>query len=241
MLPLAAGTTACDNGIGFRLPDPNVRVIAFGDSATNGPAAMQYVDYLPALTGRPVNQFANEGIGGETTEDGAERLAALFNAGIFPNATHLIYWQGGNDIVDFIQAHDPLVLFAPGGPAYPFADELAAQLDAIESQMRAAIQAARGRGVHVVLVTYFFIPEAFVECAASPIDIILPGQAVVANAYTERLNDVIRALAAEEGATLVDIELLNDVLRSDLAHYENCNHLSAAGNDLVAQEIAPAL
>ena len=38
---IASTGSACEDGIGFRLPDPLVRVIAFGDSTTNGPASMQ--------------------------------------------------------------------------------------------------------------------------------------------------------------------------------------------------------
>lgn len=231
----------CGNGIGLRLPDPNVRVVAFGDSTTAGPSDMQYVEYLPDLTGRPANAFSNEGMGGENTTDGLARLQSLIAGGYLPNADTLIYWEGGNDVIDFIQAHDPLIAISPDNALYPFTNELQAQLDTTASNIRGAIQAAQGAGWNVYVVTYFFIPEQIFTCNATPLDVIFPGQAAVANDYTERLNQVIRDAAAAQNATIIDIAQLDNTLRGDLANYENCNHLSAAGNAIAAQEIANVL
>ncbi|MCB9851709.1 MAG: SGNH/GDSL hydrolase family protein [Phycisphaerales bacterium] len=239
-VPIFAGAD-CGDGIGFRLPDPNVRVIAFGDSTTAGPSMMQYVEYLPDLLGEPENAFSNEGMGGETTTEGVARLQSLLNGGYLPNADTIIIWEGGNDIIDFIQAHDPFIAISPNDGLYPFGDELQQQLDATAANLASEIGAARAAGLNVLIATYFFIPEEIFTCNATPLDVIFPGQARVANDYTERLNESIRNLAAVEQATLIDIATLDDTLRGDLSNYENCNHLSAAGNAIAAQQIAESL
>jgi len=239
-LALSAGAD-CENGIGLRLPDPNVRVIAFGDSTTAGPGAMQYVDFLPDLLNEPANAFANEGRGGETTVEGVVRLESLLAARLFPNADTLVYWQGGNDLIDFIQDHDPLIALSPDDAIYPFTDDLRVLLDGIAQNLRAAVDAGNAAGLSVVIVTYYFIPEQIIECRATPLDLIFPGQAVVANAYTTRLNQVIRDAAAASGAMIVDIADLDAVLRGNIGNYENCNYLSADGNQIAAQRIAQAL
>ena len=216
----------CQNGIGFRLPDPDVRVIAFGSSTTAGPASMQYVDYLPDLLNESTSAFANEGMGGETTTLGKDRLQGLLGAGYFPNANTLIYWQGGNDVIDFIQMHDPLIAISPDSDLYLFSAELQALLDAIESNLRNVVNS---------------IPEQIIDCTATPLDVIFPGQASVANDYIEKLNEVIRTVAMAESATLIDIADLDATLREDLANYHNCNHLSAAGNAIAAGRIAASI
>lgn len=239
-LPILAGAD-CGNGVGFRLPDPNVRVIAFGDSTTAGPSDMQYVEYLPDLLNEPANAFANEGKGGENTTDGLARLQSLIDGGYFPNADTLIFWEGGNDLIDFIQAHDPLIAISPDDANYPFTSDLQARLDETAANIRAAIQAARAAGLNVFVVTYFFIPEQIFTCNATPLDVIFPGQARVANDYQMRINQVIADAAAAENATLIDVAALDDTLRADIANYQNCNHLSAAGNAIAAQRIAETL
>lgn len=239
-LPILAGVD-CGNGVGFRLPDPNVRVIAFGDSTTAGPSTMQYVEYLPDLLSEPANAFSNEGMGGETTTDGLVRLQALLDGGYLPNADTIIIWEGGNDVIDFIQAHDPLIAISPNDGLYPFSDDLQQQIDATTANLINEIGAARTAGLNVFIATYFFIPEEIFDCNATPLDVIFPGQARVANDYTERLNQAIRDVATAQQATLIDIAALDATLRGDLANYENCNHLSAAGNLIAAQRIAEVL
>lgn len=235
------GAADCSGGFNLRLPDPNVRVIAFGSSTTAGPSTMQYVDYLPDLLSEPANAFANEGLGGETTTDGVPRLQGLLDAEYFPNADTLIYWQGGNDVIDFIQAHDPLIAISPNSGLYLFNTELQALLATVDANLRAAINAGKASGLNIYLATFYFIPEEIFDCAATPLDVIFPGQAAVANDYIELLNQRIRDAAAAEGATLIDIAALDATLRADLANYFNCNHLSAVGNQIAAQRIAEVL
>ncbi len=239
IVPFLAGADC--GGAGFRLPDPNVRVIAFGDSTTAGPSDRQYVEYLPDLLAQPANTFANEGMGGETTSEGVVRLQSLLDGAWFPNAEKIILWEGGNDIIDFIQAHDPLIAISPDDALYLFSTALQQQLDETAANLRTAIGAAKSAGLGVCLVTYYFVPEEIFDCSATPLDVIFPGQARVANDYQSRLNDMIRSVAASEDVTLIDVAALDETLRGDLTNYFNCNHLSAAGNQIVATRIAEAL
>ena len=67
-----------------------------------------------------------------------------------------------------------------------------------------------------------------------PTRVFLPGQAPAAEGYILMLNERIRAAAAAQGATVVDIEAIVDDLRWDPANFHDCNHLSARGNERAA-------
>jgi lysophospholipase L1-like esterase len=225
----------------FRVPDPAVQYVAFGDSATAGPAERDYVDYLPQRLDEPPEAFANEGRGGETAGEGADRLESLLDLELFPNAHTLLYWEGGNGLVDFMQENDPFLAWSPDNPAYPFADGLESKLDEIQSGVERALAAARETGLRVFAATYYFLPMGSLDCDPLLIDILLPAQAANANVYVLRLNDRIRTAASAQGAILVDIAALDGQLRADAANYENCNHLSAAGNAIAAGAFVEAI
>jgi len=215
-------------------PDPAVRYVAFGDSMTKGPSEKDYHEFLRERLGMKPETFANEGHGGETTDDGLQRLVALLNNEIYPNAEVLLYWEGGNNVTDFIQHHDPLLLLSPDDDDYLFAGSLAADLDGIQDDIESAIRAAHDAGLEVRVATYFHLRESIDQCPALPLDILLPYQAERANVYIGMLNERIRQGALSEGATLVDVETINGTLHVDEDNYHNCNHLSAQGNELVA-------
>lgn len=220
----------------MRAPDPAVRYIAFGNSTTKGPSTRDYPDILREMLGEPPETFANEGKGGETSEEGVIRLNDLLSDGIFPNAEVLFYWEGGNDITDFIEEHDPFLFFpSPSDPDYPFDDDLAEQLDETQANVESAIATAQNAGLVVYVSTSYFLRENIAECDALPLDIVLPSQAVNANAYLVRLNDRIRQAAADRGAILVDVAAEDEVIRADPDNYFNCNHLSEQGNEIVAE------
>ena len=216
-------------------PDPNVRFVAFGDSATDGPSTRDYPDILRELLGEQPETFANEGIGGETSDEGRVRLDGLLGDGLFPNAEVLFYWEGGNDVARFIKELDPFLLTSPIGPNYPFANQLADRLDRVQADIQSAIAAARAVGLTVYVATYFTLRVGVGECDALPFDVILPLQAANANAYIAMLNDRIRDAASAEGAILVDVEAASAAIDADPANYFNCNHLSAQGNAIVAE------
>lgn len=218
----------------FRLPDFNARYIAFGDSSTAGPSQRDYVDFLRERLGVPPEAFANEGRGGESAGEGADRLTSYLDRRLFPNAHSLLYWEGAAELIDFLQANDPLLAFSPMAPAYPHAAALAARLDETQAAVERALAAGRDAGLTVYVATYFFMPSGSLNCEPLFLGVLLPGQADNANAYVALLNERIRAAAAAQGATLVDVATLDATLRGSAANYHNCNHLSAAGNEIVA-------
>lgn len=225
----------------IQLPDSRVRYIAFGDSATHGTSSNNYPTLLPELLGEPPTAIANEGHGGETSGEGLARLDALLATDFFPDAEVLLYWEGGNDLRDFIAEYDPLLLFSPDGPEYPVPDELSDQLDKTARNLSLGVTAAQDAGLRVFLATYFSLREEVRQCDALLLNIILPSQAPRVNVYIERLNERIRTVAVESGAFLVDIAAHDDVIRAARENYTDCNHLSETGNAIVAEVFVDAL
>lgn len=225
----------CLSDIDFRLPDPAVRYLAFGDSAARGPSARDYAEFLRDLLGEAPEVFANEGEGGETSGEGVERLRALLVRGLFPNAEVLLFWEGGNSLTDFVQERDPLLVFSPDSPVYPFSTQLNEKLEEIQADIEEAMRIGTEAGLQVFAATYYFLPESSLDCDPLLLDILLPGQAANANAYVTKLNERIRLAADIRGAILVDVASKDGSLRGDPKNYFNCNHLSAAGNEIVAR------
>ncbi|MGD2110750.1 MAG: SGNH/GDSL hydrolase family protein [Phycisphaerae bacterium] len=222
------------------IPDPNVKYIAFGDSATDGTDENNYVLLLPARLGEPPERIANEGFGGETSIEGLPRLTSLLASGKYPNAEVLLYWEGGNDIRDFIATHDPLLLFSPDDTSFPFPGALDDQLEQIALTLELGVEAGKSAGLEVFLATYFPIREEVRKCEALLLDLILPVQAQRANAYVVRLNERIRTVAAETGAVLVDVAQVDEIGTSR-QNYTDCNHMSTSGNAYVADVFADAV
>lgn len=223
------------------IPDPAVRYLAFGDSSTSGRSARSYPEILTELLGQPAGAIANEGSDGETTGAGLERLRQLLSARVYPNAEVLLYWEGGADLIDLIREVDGLLLFSPLAPSYPYTTRLTEALDRIQADIEAAIAAGQAAGLTVHVATYFSFREAAAECDPMPLDVMLPAQAQNANGYVFLLNERIRQAAANGGAGVVDIASVDDDLHAGDANFVNCNHLSDAGNAIVAQVFVDAL
>lgn len=221
-------------------PDPAVLYIAFGDSATAGATSPAYPELLRQRLGEDAGTVVNEGDDGENSGQGVERLEGLLSQGLYPNAKALLYWEGGNDVVEFIRTHDPFFLLCPDDVNYPFTTALNAALDATQANIEDAIQLGRDAGLTVFVATYFALPETIIECDALLLNVLLPAQARWSNVYVEMLNDRIR-VAAAQGAILVDVAAKNAVLQADGANYADCNHLSTQGNDIVAGLFADAV
>ena len=218
----------------IRLPDPNVRYVALGDSSTRGPSERDYPDILRERLGEPVDALANEGHGGETSGEGLERLEQLISWEIYPNAHTLLYWQGAAEIIDFIQDVDPLLLLDPDSGLYLFSDRLDDKLDEAQKNIEDLVRTAQSAGWTVYVATYFSAREELGPCENLFLDTILPSQARHANVYIRLLNERIRLAAADTGAILVDVAASTAVLQEDEDNYFDCNHLSAEGNGIVA-------
>jgi hypothetical protein len=238
---LLAGIVGCGNSDLFRLPEPAVRYVAFGDSTTKGPSERDYLLYVRDSLGLSADAVANEGSGGETTSEGLERLRSLMAAAIFPNAEVLLYWEGAKDLINLIHDLDPLLVLSPESPSYPLTAEVEDRLDAIQANVEAAIQVGRQSGLQVFVATYFSLPNGSFDCEPLLLGILLPPQAANANVYVDMLNDRIRTAASNQGAVLVDVASKDSELRSDPANYHNCNHLSAQGNEIVAEVFVQAI
>ncbi len=228
----------CGSDTAIRFPDPAVRVVAFGDSSTAGPSERDYPSFLADLLGEGAAAVSNEGLGGETTGQGIERLRSLIARGLFPNAHTMVYWQGGNDLVDWVGQVDPLLVLNPEADDYPLAGQLEAKLDELQANIETAIGEGQQAGWRVLTATYYFLPRGSLNCEPLLLNILLPAQADNANGYVRLLNERIRQAASNTGATVVDVAGLDDQLRGDGANYHNCNHLSAAGNAIVAELFA---
>lgn len=226
---------------GIRFVTPNVRYIAFGDSSTAGPSSQDYPEILGSLLGVEPETIANEGSGGETTEEGLKRLQILLEGEIYPNAKVLLYWEGGSDIREFIKDHDPFLLASPDAPDFPLSNDLSLRLSQIQVNIESVIAAGRNAGLRVYVGTYFFLREDVGDCDALPIPIIQPSQASNANAYIVRLNERIRSAVTNQEAVLVDVAAIDETLRQDQANYFDCNHLSEQGNAIVADLFRQAL
>lgn len=225
----------------LRLPDGRVTHVAFGDSTTAGPSNRDYPDILREMLGEPPEAFANEGEGGETTAEGNDRLDRLIASAIYPNAAVWMYWEGGGDVIDFIQDNDPFLLLSPEDADFPLAGTLEDRLDQTQANIQRAIASMSGAGHTVLVATLFFIREDVGACPALPLDILLPAQAANANAYLRLLNERIRTAATSAGAILVDIAAVDETLGASAENYFNCNHLSEAGNTIAAGVFRDAL
>jgi len=223
-----------------RIPDPDVRYVAFGDSSTAGPTDTDYPDVLVDLLQIPAAEMAKEGRGGETTAEGLERLKQFISDGIFPNAHTLLYWEGGGDVVTFLRRVDPLLIHSPSSPDYPFRTGLTRTLDEAQSNIEAAIAAGQNAGWSVYVATYPLRPTVPLPCDALPVPVMLPGQVTIANAYTELINERIRLAAVNAGAVLVDVAA-DDGLKGRLGTFVDCNHLGESGNAVAAEVFAAAL
>jgi hypothetical protein len=223
------------------IPNPSVRYLAFGDSGTSGRSGRDYPEILSELLGQPPEAIANQGRGGERTGEGLDRLRQLLSLRIYPNAEALLYWEGGADIIGLIREVDDLLLFSPFAPDYPYTTQLVETLDSVQANIEAAITEGQMAGLTVYVATYFSLREATAQCDPLFPEVILPSQAHNANGYVSLLNERIRQAAMNTGAMVVDIALVDDLLQADDGNFLNCNHLSAKGNEIVAQLFAEAL
>jgi len=219
------------------IPKPDAVVICFGESSTAGAEKPAYPELLAGLAGMPIKEIDNAGQSGETTQEGLDRLNDLITFNIYPNATIFLYWEGGNNVADFIKARDPFLFYFPLDPTYPYQTELLAVLDDTQADIETAISIAQSQGWTVYVANYYPILEQNVHllpCDASPLGGMVEAQAKNANAYTFLLNLRIGNARANAGVPLVNISAEWTNFQSDINNYHDCTHLSSQGNQIVA-------
>jgi len=217
-----------------KIQESQARYIAFGDSATAGADQPTYPQVLEALLHANV---VNEGKGGETAQEGVNRLQSILRGVSYPKAQSLLYWEGGNDLIDFVQSVDPYLQYSPKDPDYPYSRELDQALAKIGEAVESAVQTAQRHNLQVYVATYFYLLPFVAPCDAVPVPFLNKAQVEKTNDYIDLLNRVIRETASNfRDITLVDINQELGALLGDKDNFVNCNHPSGEGNQLIAQE-----
>lgn len=220
---------------------PEVRYVALGDSITGTLDSDTWPRFLIDSLEIADEAFAAEGSGGRTAAGGFERLGEILDLGTYPDATVLIYFLGGVDVIDFVGSIDPELTMAPSAGQYMFGDAWNALLDDVRAAMRATLELARATGFEIYMATYFALPAGVAPCAALGGAALSSDQAERVNEYVALLNEVISDLAAEFGATLVDLRLADEALLESPAHFADCTHPSKRGAEIIAARFAEAL
>ncbi len=220
---------------------PEVRSVALGDSITGTLQSDTWPRFLVELLDIADEALAAEGSGGRTAAGGFERLNEILDLGTYPNATVLIYFLGGADVIDFIAFLDPALTTAPSDEQFMFGDALDARLTDVRTTMRATLELARTAGFEIYVVTYFSLPAGVVPCEALGGTALSSDQAGRVNEYVAMLNEVISDLAVEFGATLIDLRLADEALLGPPAHFADCTHPSERGAEIIAARFAEVL
>ncbi len=220
---------------------PEVRFVALGDSITGTLDSDTWPRFFVDLLGIADEALAAEGSGGRTVDGGFERLNEILDLGTYPDATVLIYFLGGADVIDFVASVDPALTTTPSAGQFPFGDVLNALLDDMRPTMRATLELADAAGLEIYVATYFSLPAGVAPCAALGGDPLSSAQAERVNEYVALLNDVIGDLAVEFGVTLVDLRLDSEALLGPPAHFADCTHPNECGAEIIAARFAEAL
>ena len=223
---------------------PEVRYVALGDSITGTLDSDTWPRFLVDLLDLADEAFAAEGAGGRTAAGGFERLSEILDLGTYPDATVLIYFLGGADVIDFVASIDPALVpaltTAPSDGQFMFGDALNALLEDVRATMRATLELAGAAGFEMYVATYFALPADVAPCEALGGDALSSDQAARVNEYVALLNEVISDLAFEFGATLVDLRLADEALMGPPAHFADCTHPSERGAEIIAARFAGA-
>ncbi len=221
--------------LGACCPQPNTtaRYLCFGDSVTKGDSLPRYPQYLEWLLGQGSGTVANEGKSGETAGDGRERLETMMRCDTYPNVHTVLYLEGANGLIDWIQEHDAALLISPKDPLYPKKQELRDLLEHIKGNVTGAVRSVTSTGRVVIIGSYFHVLPYVSPCSVSPLGFFLPYMADHINDYVDLLNEKFYEVAAEQGLEIADIATTG-ALYGDPANFLNCNHPSASGNEIIA-------
>jgi len=220
---------------------PEVRYVALGDSITGTLDSDTWPRFFVDLLDISDEALAAEGSGGRTAAGGFERLNEILDLGTYPDATVLIYFLGGADVIDFIASIDPALTTAVSDGQFMFGDALNALLDDVHTVMLATLKLAQAAGLDIYVATYFSLPAGVAPCGALGGAALSNDQAMRMNEYVELLDKVIRDLTVEFGATLIDLRLADEALLGPPTHFADCTHPSKRGAEIIAAHFAETL
>ena len=214
------------------VPDPAVRYICFGDSATAGFPPDTYPAYLEqalvANQGEEPGSVANQGQVGDMACLSYGRLQERIDDTLYPNAHTVLYWMGGNDLFYFLYERYSQLDLNHG----PLPGEIS-EIQAFAECIRHAAGIIRSESLAVIVGTYFqIIPGKPITGIDDPQG-LTPEQAVFANQYVDVLNDAILDMAQDEGIPVAPIHLLG-VLCGSPDCYHDGMHPKELGYQLVA-------
>jgi lysophospholipase L1-like esterase len=213
---VVSGLPVCASGAGLPRLAKDAVVLAFGDSLTFGTGAAAEESYpavLERLIGRRV---VNEGIPGEMSGEGLERLPEMLKR---EKPALLILCHGANDLLRFLGKR------------------------LIVANLRAMIRLAREKGIAVVLVA---VPSLVITLSPEPIYLEIPTEkgASVRIAMRSPGITVSPAPFYRELATEMDLPVEEETLTmvlSDGSLKSDLIHPNAAGYRRLAESIAVLL
>jgi acyl-CoA thioesterase-1 len=213
---VVSGLPVCASGAGLPRLAKDAVILAFGDSLTFGTGAApgeSYPAVLERLIGRRV---VNEGIPGEISGEGLERLPEMLKR---EKPALLILCHGANDLLRFLDRRR------------------------VAANLRAMIRLARKNGAAVLLVA---VPSLGITLSPEPVYLEIPTEkgasvriAVPSPGITLSPAPLYREIAAEMGLP-VEEETLTMVL-SDGSLKSDFIHPNAAGYRRLAESIAVLL
>ena len=213
---VVSGLPVCASGAGLPRLAKDAVILAFGDSLTYGTGAApgeSYPAILERLVGRRV---VNEGVPGEITDEGLERLPEVLKR---EKPAILILCHGANDLLRFLDKRQAA------------------------ANLRAMILLAREKGTAVVLVA---VPLLGITLSPEPIYLEIPTEKgasvlipVPSPGITLLLAPLYREIAAEMKIPIEE-EALSMVL-SDGSLKSDLIHPNAAGYRKLAVSIAALL
>jgi lysophospholipase L1-like esterase len=218
------------------IPPPKIGsdiiLVCFGDSATHGAVDEHYPSYLEAWINPSSDDVVNEGKNGETSGEGLSRLRHIIDSHEYPNAKVYAYWEGGNDVIDWVQEVDPYLVWDPANPNYPFRNQLNSILSNMKDNLRQGVYKIQETTAQPILGNYYYL-ISYIRCPLSPIGFLLPRMTTIANHYVDEITTTIYDLAAEEQIPLADIN--GELGQMPYEYYHDCNHASAIGNEAIAE------
>lgn len=169
-----------------------LRIVAFGDSTTaSRQGVVVYCDLLAAAFRQAgaATMIFNAGVGGHNTDHALER----FQADVLDNRPDIAIIQFGINDAAWDVRNDP----PPTGPRVA--------IDRYERNLRHFVDALKQQGAHVVLLTpnpMRWTPKMLEICGRPPYEVDNPDGF---NKFVRQYAAIPRQVAAETGATLVDV------------------------------------